>query len=145
MKKLIVLGVAGFVLGGCSEYQNHGYTVLPHDLAKIKVGHSTKEEVGEVLGSPTVSSEYGDNTYYYVSNRSRKRAFFAPKLVEQHIVAIVFNSRGVVSQVNKYDLKDRNKFIFANDEVVIKGNELGVAEQIMTNVGRFDQPSKRDR
>ena len=136
---LIVL----LTLSGCvKEYYNHGYSFDSDSISSIAVGKSSYDDVIDALGSPTSESTYGVKTVYYISNKTEKTAFLDPKVVEQRVLEINFDSKGIASNINEYSTADRNKIDFASDETSIEGNRVILLEQILGNVGKYNKKQK---
>ena len=77
--------------------QNHGYVPTDEDLAEITVGADTRDSVTEAVGPPVSTGLLDDGSFYYVQSQFRYYGALAPKLVSRQVLAISFDSRGVVS------------------------------------------------
>lgn len=94
-------------LSACvAEFRNHGYVPAEEDLAEIKVGVDNRDSVVESVGAPSSSGVLDTSGYYYVSTRMRHYGMRAPQIVDRSLVAISFDTRGVVSNVERYSLQD---------------------------------------
>ncbi|PRY26628.1 Beta-barrel assembly machine subunit BamE [Aliiruegeria haliotis] len=137
--RALIVGAALAAATACTPlYDNHGYTPSDADLAQIKVGVDTRESVAETVGSPSASGVLRDSGYYYVSQRVRTYTYQAPEVIERQVVAISFNSRGVVTNIERFGLQDGN--VVALSRRVTDSNVQGVGflRQLMGNVGRFN-------
>lgn len=140
----IILVCSLLLLQGCAkEYYNHGYGFQQNNIEVIKVGISTYDEVINELGSPTSESNFGKKTIYYISNKTEKIAFLNPKIIEQRVLSIAFDSNRIVSDIYEYTIDDSNNVTFSEKRTEIKGNTLTPIEQIMNNVGKFNKPTKQ--
>jgi len=83
---------------------NRGCLLDPENLAQIKVGVTTREEVATMLGSPTTVSTVDENTWYYVGRQTEQYSFFSPEVLKQQAIEIDFDNKGVVSKVVNLDL-----------------------------------------
>jgi outer membrane protein assembly factor BamE (lipoprotein component of BamABCDE complex) len=122
-----------------TETASHGYTFEQYDTGSISVGKTHAEEVFAQLGTPTSESDFGDKVIYYINFKTEKVAFFDPKVVEQRVLAISFNKKGIVSKIHEYTLDDRNQVVYSTDKTEIKGNTLTPIEQLLSNVGKFNK------
>ncbi len=104
----------------------------------IKPGISNEIEVLNLLGSPTVVSNFGPYTFFYITAKSEQKAFFKPKLVEQRIVEIIFDNNHTVVDLKEYDLNNHKLLKYENYEMPIEGKKLNILEQFMLNLGRFN-------
>ncbi|WP_339045789.1 outer membrane protein assembly factor BamE [Candidatus Mesenet endosymbiont of Agriotes lineatus] len=91
----------------------HGYSSLDMKLGdKIKLGDS-KEAVVDLLGSPTFTLQYDDETWYYVSSKIKQYRFFQKRKCGSKSLQITFNNSNVVDYIN---------YIVATEKEVIRVN-----------------------
>ena len=104
--KMAMLGACLLLVTACTtQYRNHGYVPLPEDLAKIKVGSDTRESVAEAVGTPSASGVLDESGYYYVRTQVKHYGARKPEVVDRRMVAITFDSRGLVRNVSEYSLE----------------------------------------
>ena len=117
---------------------NHGFVPPDEDLDAILVGVDTRETVAEVIGTPSASGILSDSGYYYIAQRKEARGARAPRVIEREVVAISFDSAGVVSNVERFGLEDGN--VVALSRRVTDSNIQGVGfiRQLFGNVGRVN-------
>lgn len=138
----MILIVANLAFTGCaSQIHYNGFNFEHADFEVIKVGKTNLIDVLNELGSPTTESDFGEKKLYYISRRVEKTAFFDPKLLEQKVLIIGFNKKDVISDITELTLDNANKIVFAENFTEIKGNNLTVVEQFLTNIGKF-KPKK---
>jgi outer membrane protein assembly factor BamE (lipoprotein component of BamABCDE complex) len=95
-------------LSSCStrDVIQNGYVVDEQTLALAPVG-SSREQVMLSLGTPSATATFDTEVFYYISQkRTRIAAFAKPKLVEQNILAVYFNTEGEVDRLANYKLED---------------------------------------
>ncbi len=137
--KALVFAVCLAVAGACSPiFKNHGYVPPPEDLAKIKVGVDTRESVEETIGAPTASGVVRDSGYYYVASRIRHYGPKKPEVVSRQLVAISFDQRGVVRNIERFGLEDG--YVIVLDRRVTDSNveDKGFLRQLLGNIGNFN-------
>ncbi len=129
-------------LAACSPKVAAGGYVHDGDLKdQLVVGQTTKDQVKEKLGSPSSQSTFGNETWYYITNRQETVAIFKPEIVTQNVVSIEFDSTGLVSKVNNFSQKDGEEFAMVRQTTPTEGHTLGFFEQLLGNIGRFNHPS----
>lgn len=129
----------------CSpKIDNRGYMKDGDLKEKVIVGKSTKDEVLAELGSPSSQSSFGNETWYYISSREETHAFLSPKITEQNVMRIEFDGAGVVSAVSDYDKESAKKFDIVKRTTPTEGHSMGVVEQFLGNLGRFNTPKGND-
>ncbi len=139
----LVAGVAVAVaISACSPTViNHGHRLDAARLEAIRPGVTSREEVRRLLGSPSTSGTLDNNTWYYVTQRKERANFYNEKLIDQEVVAVVFDERGIVARVERNGLQDAQPIEPVAETTPTRGNELTLLEQIVSNIGRFNAPS----
>lgn len=113
-------------------------------LAKVKAGATSRDQVAEILGTPSTLSAFGDPTWYYVSYRTETVAFFKPEEVERTVLAVDFDERGYVKDVRTLGLEDGQVVSFSERETPTAGKELNMLQQFLGNIGRFSNEGPAD-
>lgn len=126
------------VLSGCATIDIRGHEVESEQLAKIEVGKTTKEQVGKLLGTPSSVSTFGNNTWYYMSEETERRAFFEPSVLKSNITRITFDEKNRVQSLDSVTEKDMQVVSHITRQEPTAGHSFGVLEQIFGNVGRFN-------
>lgn len=131
---IIVLAVG---LSGCKSIEERGYVIDEEKLVEIEVG-KTKDQVRRIMGSPSSISSLGSEIWYYIGVKQEKSAFSQPDIVGKQIIAVHFDGNGAVSEVVSNDDTDQRDIQFAEDITPTEGHKIGVIEQLIGNVGRFN-------
>jgi outer membrane protein assembly factor BamE (lipoprotein component of BamABCDE complex) len=126
------------ILTGCATIDNRGHIVEPEQLEQIEVGVSTKEQVSELLGSPSSVSTFGNKTWYYMSETTQTRAFLDPTVLKSNITRIEFDDQGRVTNLNSITEIDKQVIAHVQRSTPTAGHTFGVIEQIFGNFGRFN-------
>jgi outer membrane protein assembly factor BamE (lipoprotein component of BamABCDE complex) len=125
-------------VSGCAKVDNGGYIREENFKDKVVVGKSSKEDVRTNLGDPSTQSSFGDETWFYITARKEAYAFLKPKIVQQDVTEIAFDSTGHVSKVSNYALADGEQIDIAKRTTPTEGHTMGFMEQILGNLGRFN-------
>jgi outer membrane protein assembly factor BamE (lipoprotein component of BamABCDE complex) len=133
---------AALALACCSPDIEQRGDLLTHDqIAQIHPGKTTKDQVVEILGSPSSVGVFNPNAWYYISKRTSQTSFFLPKTTDQQVLVLDFNKDGVVEAVDHKGLKDAEDIAPAPGATPAPGRELTFLEQIIGNLGRFSSSS----
>ena len=132
------------VLGSCTPIvANRGNMLEEERIAQVKPGVSSKNDVFEALGSPTIVSTFDDNTWYYVGQRTEREAFFEPELTDHKIVEIKFDDTDHVRAVDRIGI-DKTVEVEPLDETTpAAGREITFMEQLLGNIGRPSSKKKK--
>lgn len=140
-KNSIYVGALALTLTACEPvHEEKGYRLDEDQVAKVEAGITTKDDVIEVLGSPSSIAtfpEQGD-AWYYISKTTKHFAFLEKELVDQNVIVIKFDENEVVKEIKNYGLDDHRKVETVDRTTPTGGNELGFFEQIFGNFGRFN-------
>jgi len=95
-----VLGAA--LLAGCAGVRAHKGAVVDAQLASaIQPGVDNKASVEKTLGRPTFAGQFAPNDWYYVSRDTSTFAFRNPRVTQQSIYMVRFDTAGNVVAVQK--------------------------------------------
>jgi len=106
-------------------------------MSKIQVGEQNRNEVAEVLGTPSTLGTFDDKVWYYISRKTEKFAFLREKVLDQQVIAIYFNERDIVEAIHRYNQDDLREVGMVDRTTPTTGKELSVLEQLLGNLGRF--------
>jgi outer membrane protein assembly factor BamE (lipoprotein component of BamABCDE complex) len=102
----------------------------------VKVGVDTMSTVRGKLGSPSVTSTFDKNVWFYMNQMKERVAFRRPTVVSRNITAIKFNKdTEVVESVKNYTLKDGKVIAYNDRETPTRGREMTILEQMLGAVG----------
>jgi outer membrane protein assembly factor BamE (lipoprotein component of BamABCDE complex) len=137
--------LAGLALIGCvPQVSNHGYRFDEASLAQIEPGQTTRDQVQQLLGSPSALTTFDGSVWYYVSQRTERISFYQEDVVNQDVVAIGFDDRGTVTSVERHGLERAHEVSLVERETPTAGSELSALEQFIGNIGRFNPPAEAD-
>jgi len=134
---VLAAGLALGGLAGCSPvvaYQ--GFQAIDVKPQDIKVGQDTRSTVLTKLGSPTATSTFDKDTWFYISQLRSQTSFYDPKTIRRDVVAIAFDhDTEQVKSVNSYTLRDGRVFAYNGRETPTRGREMTVLEQMLGSIG----------
>lgn len=134
---LAVLALS-LVLSACSPIMRfHGYAPSDEELAQIQVGRDTRATVTEKIGQPSMGGVMEGSGWYYVQSDWRQMGPRAPVEVDRQVVAITFNERDVVTNVERFGLAD-GQIVALSRRVTDTGPRgMSVLQSIFRVVGQF--------
>lgn len=124
-------------LVACARMEDHhGFSPQILPVEQIKPHVHTKDDVFKILGSPSTTSSYGADAWYYVYERVDKSALRHPKIIEDAIVIISFNKKNIVEKVDQQK-SDQPKLIkVASEETPVDGGKGSLLKELAGNVSR---------
>lgn len=129
--------------GACTPSVDlRGNLPTPENLAQIKPGKTTRDEVQQLLGTPSSTATFGGESWQYISARTETTAFFKPELKDRKAVSITFDRSGVVKEVVERGMEDGVAVKAVERETPTAGKELSILEQLVGNIGKFSKDAK---
>jgi outer membrane protein assembly factor BamE (lipoprotein component of BamABCDE complex) len=101
---LLILCATALLAACEATVANRGNILDLDNLAQIKPGTATREDVATKLGTPTAISTFDDKIWYYVGRQTEQYSFFDPDVVKQQAVEVDFDDKGIVTKVVNLDL-----------------------------------------
>jgi outer membrane protein assembly factor BamE (lipoprotein component of BamABCDE complex) len=143
---LCALIIGSAVLGGCaptSIYQ--GFQAIDAKPQDVKVGQDTKSSVMARLGTPTSTSTFDPNVWFYISQVTEYQGFYKPRTVRRDVIALTFNKDDEkVAKVDTLTLKDGRTIAYNGRETPTRGRQLSALEQLLGNLGQGSLLSNQD-
>ncbi len=126
------------MLAGCGKARSvRGYYFDPLLSNDILPGVDNQQSVHNTLGSPTTFGAYDDKTWYYISTTLRYKAVLRPEREYRRILAVHFDDKGTVANVENLGLDLAWNIDPSSDKTRTRGKELNLLQQLFMNVGRF--------
>jgi outer membrane protein assembly factor BamE (lipoprotein component of BamABCDE complex) len=130
------------LLSGCGWLmpppQLRGNKVEPDSLAELTPGISTKADVSAVIGSPTAHDSFDDNIWLYISEVTQQRIGRTLGELDQNVVILTFDDKGVLRDIAKKDKDDALPVSVVSRTTPSPGTEASFLQQLLGNVGRFN-------
>lgn len=137
LKTVLAAGVLVVLAGCATQYRNHGYVPHEDELSNIVVGVDTRDSVAESIGTPSTGGVLNDSGYYYVHSKVQHYAYRAPTVVERQVLAITFDKRGVVRNIERFGLSDGNVVPLSRRVTESSVVDKSFLRQLLGNLGRF--------
>ena len=142
-KKGFLLSVGLCLLTSCSvEIKEHCKRIGTDLLDKIVPGSTQKEQVLSILGAPSTENDFGNKAWFYIASNNKQTALFGDKLVSRSIIKIMFNDKNTVTKITTLTEKDQNTVEHNQEKTPTAGQEIGILQQLLGNVGRFNANSQ---
>ena len=144
-RRLILAGCAIPIgLASCTPIIANRGNMLDEDrIAQVKTGTSSKNDVFEALGSPSIVSTFDDNTWYYVGQRTVREAFFKPQVTDRKVIAVQFDDSDHVRAVERIGLDQAVDVEPLTETTPAVGREITFMEQLIGNIGRPSSKKKK--
>lgn len=139
-RKHIMLNLfVSLLLTACSSdiFVSHcGNMPTEERISQLQKGQ-TKDEVLDILGTPSSVVSLDQNTWIYMSSDIKKVAFFKPEELNRDVLTIRFNQYNQVDEIERLT-KEQGRDIAVNEnETKTYGNRPGFFERYFGGVGQF--------
>jgi outer membrane protein assembly factor BamE (lipoprotein component of BamABCDE complex) len=139
----LMLGLP-LVMSGCAkDVEQRGNMPKPEALAQLQPGEQTRQDVEQILGTPSTTAVFDSETWYYISAHTTQYAFYPNHELDRTIYAVSFDDRGILKDVRKLDIDDGRNVSIAAKETPTKGREYSFLEQLVGNLGRISTPGPK--
>jgi outer membrane protein assembly factor BamE (lipoprotein component of BamABCDE complex) len=137
--RLLALAVGLSALTACGiPVDDRGNLPKPDALAKVKPGVTDKQTVVRFIGTPSATAAFDDRTWYYISRETKQVAFLKPELLDQQVVIIHFDDKGIVTAIDRKGLHDAQAMTPNPNATPAQGREFTFLEQLIGNFGKFN-------
>ncbi|ALE17410.1 Outer membrane lipoprotein OmlA [Altererythrobacter epoxidivorans] len=135
--KLGLVMAVGVGLAGCSSIrEQRGYRVDPVLQTSIQPGVDNQQSVAGTLGRPSYVSEYGDQTWYYITSVTARKPFVRPSIQSHSVLAVSFDEAGNVAAADITGINNVARISPDGAETPTLGRERGFLEDLFGNIGQ---------
>jgi outer membrane protein assembly factor BamE (lipoprotein component of BamABCDE complex) len=138
-RRLLLAGLLASGLAACApQVDTRGNLPDPETVLEVQPGVHDRDQVATILGSPSTVATFEDDTWYYISRRTEKIAFFDPEVVDQQVLVVKFGQDGLVADMAVYGVEDGQVIEPVERTTPTSGRELTILQQLFGNIGRFN-------
>jgi outer membrane protein assembly factor BamE (lipoprotein component of BamABCDE complex) len=136
---LLLMQLAGCALPAFLSFppQSRGNQINAGELKQLVPGTSTRADVTALLGSPTTKATFDDNTWLYISQVTKPVIAGTQRVLNQQVVAISFDQRGVLKSIGHETRADALPVAVVSRSTPSPGSEASIMQQLLGNIGRF--------
>jgi len=143
-RSILAGGALPLILAGCQPIVANRGNMLDEDrITQVKAGSSSKNDVFEALGSPSITSTFDDNTWYYVGQRTEREAFFKPVITDRKVIAVQFDDTDHVKAIDRVGLEEAVEVEPLEQTTPAVGRDITFMEQLIGNIGRPSSKKKK--
>ena len=116
MKKILILSF--ILLASCTldkVVQHHGVHNLEKKQEKLKINYSNKNDIIRLIGPPSTKNTFDNDIYIYIERKtstSKLRKLGKKVLLENNVLILDIDSRGVLIAKQFYNKEDMNKILY---------------------------------
>ena len=124
------------ILYSCSPInKQHGYLlddflVSSEKISKFEVKNTTKNDVFDAMGSPSIEIQDVENVWIYLLSLKERKVFDEDELLFQSIYRFEFDNSGILIEQTFLTADNFNKIAFSSDETKVDRNAYGITDQL---------------
>ena len=125
------------LVSGCSSIPNsRGYLVDEVLVAAVQPGLDNRDSVQGTLGRPTLTSQFGEPVWYYISSRTLQAPFTRPRISGHTVLAIRFDEAGNVISADRTGLEQVVRLDPNGNETPTLGRDRSLLQDLFGNIGQ---------
>jgi outer membrane protein assembly factor BamE (lipoprotein component of BamABCDE complex) len=133
---LVALGTTA-----CVPIRTHqGYVIDKELTDSIQPGVDNRDSVLKTLGRPTLTSQFNEGEWFYISRDSRNMAYNSPNPKGQTTIRVTFDSDGNVRAVDRTGLEQVASIDPYGKTTPTLGRHRGFFEDLFGNIGTVGAP-----
>jgi len=119
MRKLFILFVLSLFISACTlkkVERHHGVRFLNKKQEKLTVNQSNKNDIIELLGSPSTKSTFDNDLWIYIeriTDNSSLTKFGSERIIVNNVLLLEINNIGLLEKKEFLDLTNMQKLNFA--------------------------------
>ena len=120
MKKLFIFLIISLFISSCTlkkVVKHHGVHFLNKKHEKLTVNKSNKNDILELLGSPSTKSTFDNDLWIYIERKvdnSTLKKFGNERIIVNNVLLLEINSMGLLASKEFLDLTKMQDLKFAN-------------------------------
>ncbi len=130
---------ASLAAASCSSdiFVNHAGNMPADDKVAMVFKGQSKQDVLELLGSPSNIVSLDRDTWIYMSSEIKQVAFMAPKEIERDVLVIKFSEQGNVETIEKLDKQHGENVEINQEQTPDQEQEQGFFRKYFGGVGQY--------
>ena len=150
MKKILLLTL--LILSSCSFNKivlHHGVHNLEEKQTKLKINQTNKNDILKLIGPPSTKSTFDNDIYIYIERKtsgSNLAKLGKKKLIENNVLVLEIDSKGILLSKKFYDKNDMNSINFDDGETGIEYSKKSFIYNFLSSLRqKIDDPLGKKR
>ncbi len=119
--KLNIIIIILLFLANCSlnkVVKHHGVHNLEKKQLKLRINHSNKNDIGQLIGPPSTKSTFDNDVYIYIERKTSSAKLTKlgkKKLITNNVLVLEIDEKGILISKKFYNKEDMKKIEFNTD------------------------------
>ena len=151
MKKIIFFLLI-LTVTNCSTKKleiTHGLVNLDKKKNSITIGKSNKNDILSLFGPPSVKSTFDNNLWFYIERKKKSKSIFmlgAKKTVDNNVLALKINDRGILSKKDFFTIDDMQKINFDKSNTLKSYDKNSYLFNVLTSLReKINSPTRKKK
>ena len=150
MKKILLLSL--ILLASCSfnkVVQHHGVHNLELKQNKLIINETNKNDIIKFIGPPSTKGAFDNDIYIFLerkTSRSKLTKFGKKSLIENNILVLEIDNRGILINKMFYNKDDMNDLVFDSEVTNINYTKKSFINNVLSSMKqKIDDPLGKKR
>lgn len=123
------------LLTGCATGTTaiRGSLIKDNEIAKLRTGIQTKQEVVQILGTPSSGSTLNNEKWYYITDHTLTKPLKKTQVIKRQVLTLTFKDN-ILDSIEKTDESKARHFRPDDEKTKTRGKKLGIIEQVILNL-----------
>ena len=122
---------------------------LEEKQTKLKINHTNKNDILKLIGPPSTKSTFDNDIYIYIERKtsgSNLAKLGKKKLIENNVLVLEIDSKGILLSKKFYDKNDMNSINFDDGETGIEYSKKSFIYNFLNSLRqKIDDPLGKKR
>ena len=140
------------MLSNCSlqkVIQHHGVHNLEKKQSKLKINHSNKNDIFQLIGPPSTQSLFDNEIYIYIEKKTSSTKLTKlgkKKLIANNVLVLELDKKGILLSKKFYDKDDMQNISFDNDITSVNYTKKSFIFNVLSTLRqKIDDPLGKKR
>jgi len=151
MIKILYIILLSLIVANCNLKpvdKYHGIAFLDKKQLKLILNKTNKNEILDILGSPSTKSLFNNDVWIYIENRTTKSSLIKlgkNKEKANNVLVLEMDKYGVLKKKEFYTINDLQKIEFTKDKTKMSEKDSFVYGVISSLKQKIDSPKRNKK
>ncbi len=138
--------IATFMLSACSPIiETRGNLISDTKFEQVTTDISTRADVVQKWGPPTVQSSFDQNTWYYIGETTHQKGIMPAEVKKRRMILVKFDKEDndTVIEVADLDVEKAQEIALVERKTATAGKQFTILQQFVGNLGKFNRDAPK--
>ncbi len=140
LQTLAIIAIISIFLSACTPTTEiRGKVLTEKAVNSLTIGETTQRDALQALGTPTTTSTFDQQIWYYIGQKMERVGISEEEIVERRVLALTFNQQKVLAKIDHLTENDGMTLTPSDKETTSSGRKFTIMQQLIGNLGRFNK------